>query len=212
MVQAPVSRFGDTASNTFIFAVFRSTPALNALPSPIKSFFAAIFSSIFRMILTPIDTIKTTLQTQGRKGWKILRVRVRMYGIGSLWYGAVATAAATMVGFFPWFGVYNYLDLNLPPDHNFYQMLLRQAVIGFCASLISDTVSNSLRVLKTYRQVDESRVSYLDAARAVIALDGVRGLFLRGLGTRLLANGCQSITFSILWRIFMDLWDQGTNS
>jgi hypothetical protein len=56
------------------------------------------------MILTPIDTLKTTLQTQGKDGWEILRRRIKKYGIGTLWYGAIATAAATFVGHYPWFG------------------------------------------------------------------------------------------------------------
>lgn len=36
----------------------------------------------------------------------------------------------------------------------------RQAFIGFAASVTSDTVSNSLRVVKTYRQVHEGSVGY----------------------------------------------------
>lgn len=45
----------------------------------------------------------------------------------------------------------------------------------------------------------------MDAARAVIAADGVQGLFGRGLKTRIVANGFQSIMFSILWKLFLDL-------
>ena len=41
-----------------------------------------------------------------------------MYGIGSLWYGAVATAAATMVGFFPWFGVVSASNVRALPFAN----------------------------------------------------------------------------------------------
>lgn len=85
-------------------------------------------------------------------------------------------------------------------------MLLRQAFIGFCASVISDTISNSLRVVKTYRQVHERRVSYTEAAEAIIAADGLRGLFGRGLKTRILANGLQGLLFSILWKLFLKLW------
>ena len=55
------------------------------------------------MILTPIDTLKTTLQAQGARGTALLRRRIRVHGIGSLWWGAVATAAATFVGHYPWF-------------------------------------------------------------------------------------------------------------
>jgi hypothetical protein len=55
------------------------------------------------MILVPLDTLKTTMQTQGSEGVQILRERIKAYGIGTLWYGAWATAAASFVGSFPWF-------------------------------------------------------------------------------------------------------------
>lgn len=45
----------------------------------------------------------------------------------------------------------------------------------------------------------------MDAARAVVRTDGVRGLFGRGLKTRILANGLQGLMFSILWKLFLDL-------
>jgi len=38
--------------------------------------------------------------------------------------------------------------------------LLRLAFIGFISSIVSDSVSNSLRVVKTYRQVNNIKVSY----------------------------------------------------
>jgi len=57
----------------------------------------------FRMILTPIDTLKTTLQVQGARGTTLLRQRIKTNGVGSLWWGAIATAAATFVGHYPWF-------------------------------------------------------------------------------------------------------------
>lgn len=55
------------------------------------------------MILTPIDTLKTTLQAQGPRGIALLRQRIKTDGVGSLWWGALATAAATFVGHYPWF-------------------------------------------------------------------------------------------------------------
>ncbi|TFY66814.1 hypothetical protein EVG20_g4278 [Dentipellis fragilis] len=210
LIQGPVSRFGDTAANAGILALLSSNTFMRSLPTVVKSVFASIAAALFRMILTPIDTVKTTLQTQGKRGWGILRTRIRVYGLASLFYGAWATAAATFVGHFPWFGTYNFLQENLPPAHTLTQTLLRQAFIGFVASVISDTVSNSLRVVKTYRQVNETRVGYMDAARAVIATDGVRGLLGRGLKTRIIANGCQGLMFSILWKLFMDLWNDNT--
>lgn len=121
---------------------------------------------------------------------------------------------------------YNFLSdaLKEPPRHPLFWWLLRLAFIGFCASVVSDTISNSLRVVKTYRQVNDTKVSYsesptrkpylgselisvtiAEAARAVIAQDGTKGLLGRGLKTRILANGLQGLLFSILWKIFLDL-------
>ncbi|KAG2071196.1 mitochondrial carrier [Suillus decipiens] len=211
LVQGPVSRFGDTAANAGILALLQSNSYMKTLPTPVKTVFASVAAACFRMILTPVDTIKTTMQTQGKEGLALLRARVKKYGIGSLWYGALATAAATFVGHYPWFGTYNYLDAVLPLPVTIVQKLLRSAVIGFAASIASDTISNSLRVLKTYRQVNATRIGYADAARAVIAADGLKGLFGRGLKTRILANGLQGIMFSVLWKLFLDLWNEKTN-
>lgn len=107
--------------------------------------------------------------------------------------------------FVKWFGTYNFLESHLPQAHNTIQNLSRRAFIGFVASITSDTVSNSLRVVKTYRQVNETKIGYTAAARAVIAVDGIKGLFGRGLKTRILANGLQGLMFSVLWKFFADL-------
>uniref|UniRef100_A0A4E9EG36 Mitochondrial carrier protein n=1 Tax=Gibberella zeae TaxID=5518 RepID=A0A4E9EG36_GIBZA len=220
LFQGPISRFGDTAANAGILALLQSNPYLKDLPSPIKTIFASLWSGVnvpysaaaFRMILTPIDTLKTTLQAQGARGTALLRRRIKTNGIGSLWWGAFATAAATFVGHYPWFATYNYLSevITEPSRHPLVWWLLRLAFIGFCASIVSDSISNSLRVVKTYRQVNDTKISYSEAARAVVVQDGVFGLLGRGLKTRILANGLQGILFSILWKLFLDLWEKRT--
>jgi len=212
LVQGPVARFGDTAANAGILALLESNLFTKKLPSPIKTVFVSLCAAGFRIILTPIDTLKTTLQTEGKPGLKLLRNRIKRYGITSLWFGALATAAATFVGNYPWFATYNYLQEALPKQDSRGLELFRQAFIGFCATLTSDTVSNSLRVVKTYRQVHEREVGYLTAAKDVVAADGLLGLFGRGLKTRLIANGCQGVMFSVLWKLFMDLWNKKTSS
>ncbi|KAI7785610.1 mitochondrial carrier protein [Diaporthe eres] len=213
LIQGPVSRFGDTAANAGILALLQSNGYLSQLPSLIQTIFASVCAAAFRMILTPIDTFKTTMQAQGARGTALLRRRVKENGVGSLWWGAFATAAATFVGHYPWFATYNFLSENIeePPKHPLIVWLARLAFIGFCASIISDTVSNSLRVIKTYRQVNDTQVSYTEAARLVILQDGVLGLFGRGLKTRIIANGLQGILFSILWKLFLDLWERSTS-
>lgn len=77
LVQGPVSRFGDTAANEGILALLNSNPSTAQWPQGIKSIFASITAAAFRIVLTPIDTVKTTLQTQGKPGLQILKNRVR---------------------------------------------------------------------------------------------------------------------------------------
>ena len=76
LVQGPVARFGDTAANVGILSLLRSNSYMKKLPVPIQTVFASVAAACFRMILTPVDTIKTTMQTQGKAGMKILKERV----------------------------------------------------------------------------------------------------------------------------------------
>ncbi|KAM0789124.1 hypothetical protein ACM66B_003178 [Microbotryomycetes sp. NB124-2] len=204
LVQGPIARFGDTAANAGILALLSSNPFLNKLPSPLKTVFASVAGALFRMVLMPIDTLKTTMQAQGKPGLSILKQRIKQHGPGTLWAGAWATAAANFAGSFPWFATYNALQTNLPVAHSPAQKILRQAFIGFCASVVSDTISNSIRVVKTYRQADKRNVSYTRATKRIVRKDGLKGLFGRGLKTRILANGLQGIMFSVLWKLIQD--------
>ena len=93
--QGPFARFGDTAANAGLIALLSSL----TWPVWIKTIAASVASACFRMILTPIDTLKTTQQTNGGKGGlRLLKERIADRGVGCLWYGALATAAATFVG------------------------------------------------------------------------------------------------------------------
>lgn len=74
---------------------------------------------------------------------------------------------------------------------------------------MSDCVSNSLRVIKTTKQTaglgdgkETAEISYQDAISLVLETDGVAGLFVRGLQTRLLTNAIQGGLFSVLWKYF----------
>ncbi|KAM7194058.1 Mitochondrial carrier domain containing protein [Naviculisporaceae sp. PSN 640] len=207
LFQGPLARFGDTAANAGILAILAKNPYIKDSPKWFQTIFVSFCAAGFRIALTPIDTLKTTLQTQGARGTAILRRRIKTDGITSLWWGAIATALATFVGNYPWFATYNTLEGAIPPpskDDQLILWLLRLAFIGFVASVVSDSVSNSLRVVKTYRQVNDIEVSYTQAARNVVREDGVLGLLGRGLKTRILCNGLQGLLFSILWKLFLD--------
>ena len=78
--------------------------------------------------------------------------------------------------------------------------LLRSAVAGVAASCVSDCISNVLRVLKTTRQTSATTIGYREAIKQIVEKDGVKGLFGRGLGTRLLTNAVQASLFTVVWK------------
>lgn len=97
--------------------------------------------------------------------------------------------------------MYNYLSATLPKYDDTLRKLGRSALIGFCASAISDTFSNSIRVIKVYKQANTEAITYPVALKRVLAEDGVMGLLGRGLKTKIIANGLQGLTFSVLWKM-----------
>ena len=92
----------------------------------------------------------------------------------------------------------------IPKQDTQLMELGRRALIGFCSSAVSDTCSNSIRIVKVYKQSHAQQMSYPNVVRAVIAESGVFGLFFRGLETKILANGMQGLMFSVLWKYFED--------
>jgi len=91
---------------------------------------------------------------------------------------------------------------TIPKQDTQIAELGRRAIIGFCSSAISDTCSNSIRVMKVYKQSHPDQLTYVQVFRNVINESGITGLFFRGLETKILANGMQGILFSILWKHF----------
>jgi hypothetical protein len=103
---------------------------------------------------------------------------------------------------FSWFFTYNFLSEQIPKQETQVKELGRRALIGFCASAISDTCSNSIRVVKVYKQSHSDVLSYPECVKRVIQESGLFGLFFRGLETKLLANGLQG-EFSNLYTTTM---------
>lgn len=202
LAQGPLSRFGDTASNAGTLALLNSFSATKDLAVPVKTMCASSAAALFRICLMPIDTFKTVLQVEGSKGLPILMNKFRANGFPVFFHGALAASAATFAGHLPWFTTYNFLDARLPVQTDPFKKLLRSAGMGFCSSVISDSISNSIRVVKTYRQTSAEKVSYPQAVKNIIESDGVLGLMGRGLKTRILTNGAQGLMFSVLWRYF----------
>lgn len=155
----------------------------------------------------PVDACKTILQVEGKDGLQKLRAKIKVGGPGVLFHGALGAMSATFVGHYPWFYTYNKLNEKLPIYDRKTELpmfLLRNALIGFCSSAISDTCSNSIRVIKTTKQTSTVPISYMSAVTTTIAKDGISGLLFRGLVTKIISNGCQGILFSVLWRLGQD--------
>jgi hypothetical protein len=212
LVQGPLSKFGDTAANVGILALLETLPAAQGLPLPLKTACGSAAAGLWRIVLMPVDASKTALQVEGADGLNQLWASVLAKGPGPLYRGAVAQAAATAVGHFPWFLTYNFLDGQIPEvsaADDLFLSLARAAFLGLCASCVSDTASNSLRVIKTTKQTaqlgatsEEPELSYGEVVAMILETDGLVGLFGRGLQTRLLTNAIQGSLFSVLWRYF----------
>ena len=197
IVQNPLSRFGDTAANTgIVVALGELAPTM---PIATQTAFASAGGATWRIFLTPVDTFKTTLQVQGAAALDVLKEKVKKGGIPVLYGGAAANFAANWVGNYPWFVTFNYLQARVPKYEGAKQ-LGRNALIGVCASFVSDCFSNSLRVLKTVKQTSAENIGYGEAVKQVLKKDGLAGLFGRGLQTRLLTNMAQSMVFSVFWK------------
>jgi hypothetical protein len=163
IVQGPLTRFGDTAANVGILSLLESIPLTQSLPLPIKTLCGSVAAGLWRILLMPIDTSKTSLQVEGSKGLQKLYESTMEYGPGVLYRGSLAQAAATAVGHFPWFLTYNFFNDIIPmvdattlsvQDPNTLMLLSlgRSALLGLLASCVSDCSSNSLRVIKTTKQ------------------------------------------------------------
>lgn len=204
LFQGPLSRFGDTAANTGIMELLNSYPSTATLPTPLKTGVCSLGAAGWRLFLMPLDTLKTTMQTDGANGMSNLRQKMNTGGPRVLYHGGLGAMSANMVGYYPWFATYNQMDVLLPKtteEDGQFRKLSRRAIMGFCASAVSDITSNSLRVVKVYKQTNvDATLTYMQCAKEIIQRDGASGLFLRGLGTKLIANGMQGAMFSVLWK------------
>lgn len=206
IIQGPWSRFGDTFANTGTLTLLNSVDSTKDLHIGTKTLLASASASLFRVISTPIDTCKTILQVEGKDGLKKLTTKFKQNGgipkgIPIFWYGAMGSAGATFIGHYPWFLTYNYLQKKIPEQNTIMGNLSRNALIGFSASAISDSCSNSIRVIKTYRQTNPLKITYINSIKEIIQKDGALSLFGRGLSTKILSNGFQGALFSVLWKL-----------
>jgi hypothetical protein len=68
-----------------------------------------------------------------------------------------------------------------------------------------------MRVIKTTKQALSATnvgITYAETISVILAVDGLRGLFGRGLRTRIMGNALQSILFTVVWRGLAQRWQQ----
>lgn len=201
LVQGPLLRFGNMAANSGVLALFDGSEQLRNCPVSVKTAVSSTMAVGLRVMLMPVDTVKTVLMVDGSAGVGRLRTKYKVGGPAVFFHGATACSAATFAAHYPWFTVFNFLNEAVAQRETRAGNLCRCAGIGFCASLVSDTVSNSMRVLKTKRQLNDT-ASYSVLLRDVVQSDGLQGLFARGLKTRLISNAIQGVAFSVLFKLF----------
>lgn len=212
LLQGPLSRFGDTAANTGAITLLNSYDMTKNLPIGVKTAVASFSAAVFRIFLMPIDTIKTTMQVTGKFKSVIEKIKTTPKGPLILYDGSLAAASATFVGHFPWFFTYNYLSSKIPEyKHDKMKELGRRALIGFCSSAVSDSISNSIRIIKVYKQSSLVALTYNQVIQSIIEESGWKGLFFRGLETKILSNGLQGILFSVLWKYFQEILERRSN-
>lgn len=210
LMVGPLSRFGDTAANSFALHYFKDNKNdknVNAPPLFLQTGSASVMAGLWRFLTIPIDTWKTAKQVHGSKGATFLSEKFRTQGIAGFYQGALAASTSTAVGHYPWFLTFNYANAHFPQvKYKDYPLLAlsRNAAIGFSATLVSDTVSNSVRVVKTYKQTHASSITYSKVITNILETDGAGGLFFRGLKTKIVTNGLQGIVFSVFYKLLIE--------
>lgn len=197
----PLARFGDTASNTYVMSILEN----KNVSTPVKTGIGSLLASSVRIFLMPLDTIKTTLQVEGKDGLSILKKKVTKNNFKIMFHGTGASVTATFVGHYPWFLTYNILNDKIPHYNNKFHNHIRNGFIGFNAAVISDCFSNSFRVIKTNKQTSQNNISYKNVVKNILNKEGIKGLMGRGLKTRIITNGTQGILFTILWKHIEEL-------
>lgn len=207
LIQNPLAKFGATAANDSIDVLIEKYPWVGQGRRAVLS---SLLVALWRFLLMPIDTCKTVLQVDSREGFRELMRKVRAGKLYLLYEGAIASALSSSLSNWPWFYVYRKLTI-LCQNRNYLvdQKLIQNAIIGFLASVVSDTTTNVFRVIKTNKQslARKRSVGYGEAIREILAIDGVIGLFGRGLLSKLLANAIQSVVFTVVWRWLAERWN-----
>lgn len=202
LIQNPLMKFGAVAANEgskVLVAHFGGSDFQSPL---LTSSLGTMFSILWKLLLVPIETIKTVLQVDGFPGFQKLMKEAFSGNLLRLYCGSTATILSTLLSHYPWFYVHNLLEQRMKKWEGPMQSIARSALIGFLASIVSDCVSNVVRVIKTLKQtLGNDKAAFTNVVNELVREQGIWGFLGRGLATRIIANGLQSIVFVIVWKL-----------
>jgi len=190
LLQSAILRFGGLAVNEGLLAATAS----HGLSSTMAAATSSLATSVLRVVLMPLDAWQTAKQVNGEHGFKRVLEEARSRP-STLWRGTAGSVTSTWAGFYAWCWTNNWLHEVLPKSSFGDSETPRSATIGFAANVAGDASSNFLRVLKTLQQTAGREMTYMSAAKELLRQDGVRGLFGRGLPTKVASSGFQGAVF-----------------
>ena len=76
LIQGPIIKFGDTFANTIVLETFYKSN----LPIFIKTLAGSLSAALIRILLTPVDTIKTMCQVHGKEAKSIFKNKITKMG------------------------------------------------------------------------------------------------------------------------------------
>jgi len=164
----------------------RKVGFLEKLPDGVKNGMASgLAAAVVKIILQPIDTIKTVQQATkvGMGPIQAMSTVVKRSGIQGLWSGVGITVLGSSPSVALYFGVYSsvktHLTKLLPPDASQISRLLAVAVAASCGNTVASVLRAPYEVLKQRIQAGEHS-STLEAIRHSWRADGPLGLLTKG--------------------------------
>ena len=155
-------------------------------------------TSISKLLLTPLDTLSNSYQVNGSKlGKKYLIIKYKNLGITSLYNGLTPNLLISFIGHYIWFSSFSYLDYNI--QDYYLNNNIRNGLIGFTSSILSDIVINPIRIVKTIKQSEKKNTSYKEIIEKTFSSEINKNIF-RGMYLRTFINAFNSSIYVILWR------------
>jgi hypothetical protein len=200
-VQVPVAHFGSTFVQAGIVGLVSSSGHI--VHGMQATMLVAIMGAFWRILIAPLDTLKTTWQVHGTSAKKMFDRRLHVSGPSELWSGASALFFCQLMAKLPWWGVYNIIMQSWSQPSSPAMSMLRNGIAGMLAQMASDVATNSIRVLKVRRQATVEGQGYAADAEEIVNEEGVMGLFLRGLSGRIILGSLNGALFAVLWNLIM---------